>query len=85
MWKAGKSNGYGRFRWDGQVYYAHNFAYRVTFGELKPGYVCDHLCENKDCVNPEHLEEVPYGENIRRGTLSYWEKKREKGKRVFDE
>lgn len=30
----------------------------------------DHLCRNRSCVNPEHLEPVTRGENIRRGLLA---------------
>jgi DNA gyrase/topoisomerase IV subunit A len=39
----------------------------------------DHLCKQKDCVNPDHLEPVPHVENLRRGprTILNWDKVRE--------
>ncbi len=34
--------------------------------EIQPGMQLDHLCRNRQCVNPEHLEEVTASENTRR-------------------
>ena len=46
-------------------------AHRRTFAEaghhLLVGQALDHLCRNRACVNPEHLEQVSIGENVRRG------------------
>jgi hypothetical protein len=43
---------------------AHRFAYLYTFGDIPVGKEIDHTCENKLCVNPNHLELVEHRENI---------------------
>lgn len=45
---------------------AHRLSYATFVGPLTPGLVVDHLCENKLCVNPEHLEQVSNSENVKR-------------------
>ena len=46
---------------------AHRFSYELRYGPIPDGLPLDHLCRNPPCVNPEHLEAVSQGENIRRG------------------
>lgn len=55
--------GYGR---RGNVY-AHRIAFELARGPIPAGLVIDHLCRNTSCVNPDHLEAVTQGENVRRG------------------
>lgn len=43
---------------------AHKFAYETLVGPVPQGLEIDHLCENKLCVNPEHLEAVTHQENV---------------------
>jgi len=59
-------NGYVRIRHGGKRYFAHRFAYEKHIGPLVPGMEIDHLCKNRRCWNPDHLEQVTPLENKRR-------------------
>ncbi|CAM5608262.1 hypothetical protein GCM10010329_17260 [Streptomyces spiroverticillatus] len=62
-----KSNGYGQFTLAGRPAYAHRVAYELLRGPIEHGLVIDHLCRNRGCVNPGHLEPVTHRTNILRG------------------
>lgn len=61
------SYGYGRVRKDRKEKVAHRVAYELLVGPIPEGLVLDHLCNNRWCVNPDHLEPVTQHENIIRG------------------
>lgn len=63
-WTAATSGGYGRFADRGRRHVqAHRWAYENTKGPIPPGLQIDHLCRNRLCVNPDHLEVVTGHEN----------------------
>lgn len=49
---------------------SHTWAYEAARGPVPAGLHLDHLCENKACCNPWHLEPVTVKENVRRGPRS---------------
>jgi hypothetical protein len=69
-WTAAKTHGYGT-AWDGQrARPAHRMAWELLVGPIAEGLVLDHLCKNPACVNPDHLEPVTQGENLRRAKVA---------------
>ena len=64
---ARNQNGYGRFWHDVKMVTAHRFAYEEAHGPVVSGLVLDHLCRNRSCVRPGHLEPVSGHENTLRG------------------
>lgn len=62
--------GYGHIGVTGRgLVRAHRFAYEDMVGPIPSGLVLDHLCCNKRCVNPWHLEPVTIAVNTRRGDI----------------
>lgn len=63
---AKSSDGYGSVKNEGRTMGAHRLVYQLACGDIPEGLEIDHLCRNKSCVNPEHLEPVTRAENVAR-------------------
>jgi hypothetical protein len=61
------NNGYGRFKLKGKTVVAHRAAYELLRAPIVAGLSLDHLCRNRLCVNPDHLEPVSMRTNVLRG------------------
>jgi hypothetical protein len=71
-WTASKARGgYGRLNINGRTALAHRWAYEHLIAPIPQGLDLDHLCRNRACVNPWHLDPVTRGVNLRRG--QHWE------------
>ncbi|WP_138905977.1 HNH endonuclease signature motif containing protein [Streptomyces chryseus] len=69
LWTAHlKTSGYGEFTGrDRKNVSAHRFAYELLVERIPPGLQLDHLCRERRCVRPDHLEPVTLVENVMRG------------------
>jgi hypothetical protein len=64
---AKRVSGYGKLRMGGKEFYAHRVIYELLIGPIPKGLQIDHLCRNRACVSPYHLEIVTPKMNIQRG------------------
>lgn len=70
VWTGRPANeGYGKFVVRRKWYQAHRFAYECLITEIPDGLELDHLCRNRACVNPWHMEPVTHYVNTRRALL----------------
>ena len=73
VWTAAKSSkGYGSIKLDGKVQVAHRVAYETLVGPIPDGLHIDHLCRNRACVNPDHMERVSRSTNSTRANERRW-------------
>ena len=63
-----RPNGYGCFAIQYRKPGAHRYAYQLFRGPIPTGLTLDHLCKNRVCVNPWHLEPVSLRENLLRSS-----------------
>lgn len=63
-----RNHGYGMFSLGSKNYCAHRIACRMFKDPIPDGLVVDHICWQKSCVNPDHLEYVTQQENCLRYT-----------------
>ena len=75
-WTAGKnSKGYGCFSLNSTMVLAHRYSYHLIHPDFSIDSVnrndqLDHICRNRLCVNPNHLDRVTNRENTTRGKVS---------------
>ncbi len=76
VWEgAPTKDGYGqaanRKKWEGKRKYAHRVSYECFVGPIPEGLEIDHLCRNRRCCNPSHLEPVTRSINNIRGLVGH--------------
>lgn len=70
-WQGFKYQGYGRYRINSKITKkAHRVVYELLKGPIPEGLESDHLCLNRSCVNPDHIEPVTRAENLRRSHVT---------------
>lgn len=58
--------GYGHVSIDGKRWLTHRYAYTQLVADIPPDWDIDHLCKNRSCCNPDHLEALPKPEHHKR-------------------
>lgn len=63
-------NGYGETMVGARMLRTHRYVYEQLVGPIPAGLHIDHLCRNRLCCNPEHLEPVTQAENNKRSAAA---------------
>jgi len=66
-WTGALRTGYGAVRIGKRLHYVHRWVYEDMIHPIPEGLLLDHLCLNRICANPYHLDPVTDAENKRRG------------------
>jgi hypothetical protein len=75
-WTSYTCKGYGRIYLNKKSRRAHRVSYEYWKGKIPKHLVLDHLCRNRRCVNPSHLEAVTLYENMIRSPIHNINKKK---------
>ena len=66
LWQgATRNNGYGIIRYLNLQTTVHRVVYRLVYGDIADELEVDHTCNNRGCINPDHLQVVSHAENMR--------------------
>jgi hypothetical protein len=77
-------SGYGEAGRYGKVWLAHRAVYEELVGPIPEGMTLDHLCANRGCVNPNHLEPVASYENTLRGGAPHFDLRGKTGRVIWE-
>lgn len=67
VWTGATTDGYGRVKVAGRAELVHRVVFAEVVGPIPAGMHLDHLCRERACCNPDHLEVVTQQENTLRG------------------
>ncbi|MGP9528593.1 HNH endonuclease [Glutamicibacter sp. AOP5-A2-18] len=72
IWKGPvKPNGYATVSMHGKNWYVHRLSYALEYGSIPDGLELDHICHNRKCVNPDHLQAVTHKQNKENSNGAY--------------